>query len=145
MAKSNKNWNLWTLNKPVSECSPFMQFTLTFRVFVPSLHPFLSQESEPAVHSLNMHSIKLCTDRRFVASTSAAAAASASWHQIYQTFTSINPRTISPPLQCLIWIQENLKVPSHPPLPLKIWLISCSGALEAASSLCLSLWASWLS
>ena len=37
------------------------------------------------------------------------------------------------------------------PLPLSllllsdIWLISCSGALEAASSLCLGLWASWLS
>lgn len=37
------------------------------------LHLLTSQESEPSAHSLNMHSIKLCTDRSFVASSSAAA------------------------------------------------------------------------
>lgn len=43
---------------------------------------------------------------------------------------------------CFIWKSPSLPLP---PLHSKIWLISCSGTLEAASSLCLGVEASWLS
>lgn len=114
------------------------------------MQPFTSQESEPSVHSLNLASIKLCTGLQAPLLLLQVSPAPL----VPSSKSESNLRKEHPQCDFYVDVGSTLgrRVPGKSPLSVSASSLSFKfgpsavfAGLEAASSLCLGLWASWLS